>query len=188
LTQDNTIMPDESHAEVSAETDTQTLNKIIEEAKAESEKNLAGWKRTQADLENLKKRFEQERSDIIAFGNSSLWKKLLPVIDDFDRAFGSLPPDIADNTWAKGIELIYQKLQGVMAAEGLRMIETTGKHFDPKLHDAYCQQEGPEGIVITEVEKGYLYKGEVLRPAKVTVGNGIENSGLKCDTDTDLTE
>ncbi len=177
MTQDNTRMPDETQPESSQTTDIQALTKAFEEAKAEIEKNLLGWKRTQADLENLKKRSDQERSDIIAFGNSTLFKKLLPVIDDLDRAFGSLPSDIADNTWVKGIELIHQKLQNLLQSEGIKVIETAGKPFDPKLHDAYCQVNGPEGIVISEIEKGYIYKGDVLRAAKVTVGNGTENNG-----------
>jgi len=185
LTQDNTTMPDEPKAESSAGMDIQALNKAVEQEKAEAEKNLLGWKRTQADLENLKKRFEQERSDIIAFGNSSLLKKLLPVTDDLDRAFGALPPDSAENIWVKGIGLVHQKLQNLLQSEGINAIETTGKPFDPKLHEAYGQQNGTEGMVIAEIEKGYMYKGEVLRAAKVTVGNGMEETDPKCDTNTD---
>ncbi len=82
--------------------------------KAESEKNLLGWKRTQADLENLKKRFELEKTDIITYSNSSLLKKMLPIIDDMDRAFSSLPEDIADNPWVKGIELVRQNIDNML--------------------------------------------------------------------------
>lgn len=161
--------------------DIENLKEAIDKEKAESEKNLIGWKRTQADLENLKKRFEQEKTDIITYGNTSLLKKMLPIIDDMDRAFSSVPEDIAGNPWVKGIELVRQNIDNMLKSEHIQVIETVGKQFDPKFHDAFCQENGPEGIIVTEIEKGYTYKGEVLRAAKVTVGNGASDSELQCN-------
>jgi molecular chaperone GrpE len=68
-----------------------------------------------------------------------------------------------------------------LKSENIQVIETVGKQFDPKFHDALCQENGPEGIIVTEIEKGYTYKGEVLRAAKVTVGNGTGDSELQCN-------
>jgi len=184
LTKDDS-RPNEPNPVQATDANIKELQELIDREKEEAEKNLLGWKRTQADLENIKKRFEQEKKGIILSGNSYLLKKLLPIIDDMDRAFESMPGDISDTPWVQGMELIHQKLQAMLSAEGIKPIESVGKHFDPKMHDAYCQQNGPEGIVVTEIEKGYTYKGEVLRAAKVTVGNGTEDTELKCNDTID---
>jgi molecular chaperone GrpE len=156
-----------------SEEDIAALKQSLTEEKAKAEKHLAGWQRAEADLSNLKKRFDQERSEIITFGNSILLKKLIPVLDDLERAFAMLPPKFAGNNWVNGLDLVYKKLQDILKSEEVTEIEAVGKPFDPSQHDASSAENGPEGVVISVVQKGYIHKGKVLRAAMVTVGNGI---------------
>jgi len=97
---------------------------------------------------------------------------LLPVLDDFERAFGSIPPKIEKLSWLDGIKLIERKLWAVLQAQGLSPIKALGEPFDPTLHEAVRQDRGQEGIVIEEIQKGYLIEDRVIRPSKVVVGNG----------------
>ncbi len=163
---------DEKVEESTEADDVESLKSALEEEKAKTERYLANWQRTQADFENYKKRVEQERSDTVKFSNMALTVDLLPVLDDFRRAFESLPADLAGLTWVEGIRLIYRKLQAVLEAQGLAEIKSVGKEFDPALHEAVTQVDGEEGKVVDEVQKGYTLHGRVIRPALVVVGKG----------------
>jgi molecular chaperone GrpE len=119
---------------------------------------------------------EQEKNDITKFANSTLICSLLPVLDDFERAFAAIPPEQAEAGWADGMKLILRKLQTLLQTQGVTCIEAAGKPFDPSVHEAIAQQNGEEGIVVQEVQKGYMYKDKVLRPSMVVVGNGQETA------------
>ena len=106
------------------------------------------------------------------FANSELILNLLTVVDDLERAFVSLPPRLSKSSWIEGIELIHNKLKGILEAHGLTEIKAKGKPFDPRWHEAVMHQEGEEDIVIEEIQKGYKLKDRVLRPSKVIVGKG----------------
>lgn len=162
-----------SENEVIAE-DVDTLKQALAEAKAKAERYLANWQRAQADFINYKKRAEQEKNEVTDFANARLILNLLPILDDLERAFASLPPRILGLTWVDGIGLIYRKLQAVLEAQGLTQIKTKGETFDPKLHEAVMQEEGKEGIIIEELQRGYKLRERVLRPALVVVGKGKE--------------
>ena len=99
---------------------------------------------------------------------------LLPVLDDLERAFSSIPPQLAKRPWVDGIRLIEQKLRTSLEAQGLSSIKAVGEPFDPRLHEAMRQDNGKEGIVIEELQKGYTLHDRVIRPTKVVVGNGEE--------------
>lgn len=157
--------------EVEAE-DIETLKEMLAEAKAKAEANLAGWQRAQADFANYKKRSEQEKQELGKFANSVLILSLLPVLDDFERAYSSIPPKMGKQSWLDGIRLIERKLWAVLQAQGLSPIKALGEPFDPTLHEAVRQDKGKEGIVIEEIQKGYLLEDRVIRPSKVVVGNG----------------
>ena len=175
----------QNESETNQELDLEALKNTLIEEQEKSEKHLANWQRSEADFSNYRKRAEQERNDAITFGNSALIKRLLPVIDDMDRAFAALPPKLATNNWVKGIDLVYRKLHDFLQSEEVTAIEAIGKPFDPNLHDAYCQQNGPEGVIVAEAEKGYMYKDKILRASKVMVGNGTEESNITCETDVE---
>lgn len=152
--------------------DIESLKEALTEAKAKAEANLAGWQRAQADFANYKKRSEQEKQDLSKFANSVLILSLLPILDDFERAFGAIPPKTAKLGWLDGIKLIERKLWAVLQAQGLSPIKALGQPFDPTLHEAVRQDSGQEGIVIEEIQKGYLLEDRVIRPSRVVVGNG----------------
>ena len=158
--------------EVTEIEDIETLKQALAEAQAKAEANLAGWQRAQADFVNYKKRSQQEREEIGKFANSMLMLNLLPVLDDLERAFISVPPRLAKLSWVDGIRLIERKLWASLEAQGLSQIKALGEPFDPNLHEAVRQDKGKEGIVIEELQKGYRLDDRVIRPTMVVVGNG----------------
>jgi len=153
----------------------ETLKETLAEVKAKAEANLAGWQRAQADFINYKKRSEQEKLDLSKFANSVLILNLLPVLDDFERAFSSIPPKMGKLSWLDGIKLIERKLWAILQAQGVSPIKALGEPFDPQFHEAVRQDKGKEGIVIEEVQKGYMLEDRVIRPTMVVVGNGEED-------------
>jgi len=152
--------------------DIEALKQAIAEEKEKAEGYLANWQRAQADFINYKRRSEQEKEEISKFANSLLMLNLLPILDDLERAFTSIPPKMAKLTWVDGIRLIERKLQASLEAQGLSPIKVLGEPFDPKLHEAAMHAKGKEGIVIEELQKGYKLHDRVIRPAMVVVGNG----------------
>lgn len=128
--------------------------------------------RTQADFDNFRKRTQKEKEDFAKYASSKLITELLPIIDNFERAI-SAAGDIADNdSFAKGVGMIFRQLEGVLKAEGLEPMEAVGQPFNPEFHQAIMQVESDEheeGIVVEEVQKGYMLKDRVLRPAMVKV-------------------
>ncbi len=154
--------------------DIETLQQALAQEKERAEKYLASWQRCQADFINHKQRAAHEKSEIIESANSALICNLLPIMDDLERAFASVPADLEGSNWTEGIRLIYNKLKASLEAQGLKEIEARGEPFDPHLHEAMLQQDGREGIVIEELQKGYRLKEKVIRPSLVTVGRGIK--------------
>ena len=165
----------EEAAEVEEVNELEALRQELEKAKAQAAEYLEGWRRTQADFANFKKRNEQERKELLKMANATLITKLLPIFDDFERAFQTLPSNLLRLTWIDGIALIYRRLQAILEGEGLTIIETEGQSFDPLLHEAVTYEESDdheEGQIIGEVQKGYKLGDRVLRPALVRVAKG----------------
>jgi len=160
--------------EVAEAEDTEKLKQALAEEKAKAEAHLANWQRTQADFINYKRRSEQEKEEISQFANAILMLNLLPILDDLERAFTSIPPHLTRLSWVDGIRLIERKLQASLEAQGLSPIKAKGEPFDPKLHEAAMYSKGKEGIVIEELQKGYKLHDRVIRPTMVVVGNGEE--------------
>ena len=171
--------PEETlNSEVEAESaeveEIDNLKQALDEEKKRAEDYLANWQRAQADFINYKRRTEQERGELNKFANATLILNLLPILDDLERAFTSIPLKIAKHDWADGIRLIERNLRAVLEAQGLAPIQALGEPFDPNFHEAIRQDKGKEGIVMEELQKGYILGDRVLRPAKVVVGNGEE--------------
>lgn len=124
-----------------------------------------------ADLQNFKKRTEEEKIKFVAFANATLISDLLPILDNIDRAMTHLPEDPSAKEWANGIMAVLKQLEEALKARGLEYIATTGQTFDPAHHEALMTEPGPKDQVIKEIEKGYKISDRVLRRAKVTVGN-----------------
>jgi molecular chaperone GrpE len=147
----------------------ESLKQKVAEAEDKSAVNLDGWQRSVAEFQNYKKRMERDREAEKAYMMSDLIKKVLPVLDDLERALLNRPEQDA---WASGIELITRKLQFILEAEGLERIEAAGAAFDPNFHEAisYEAVEGVEsGHIIAIVQNGYMLGDRVVRPALVRV-------------------
>jgi molecular chaperone GrpE len=164
------VVADETGSSESADDMMQRLN----EAEKQIEQFKDQWMRSVAEFKNYKRRTETERSDLIRNASASLVLKLLPIIDDFERASASVPEEIASHPWWEGTRLIEQKLRTVLESEGVTPIEAEGTDFDPNVHEAvlYEEAEGQEGKVTAELQKGYRMHDRVLRPSMVKVGKG----------------
>ncbi len=162
---------EEEEAKVTTSEDIEALRKELAEAKTEVQANLASWQRVQADFINYRRRIEQEKEETIKSANAGLALSLLPIIDDLERAFASLPPELSDAAWVEGIRLIERKMRTALETHGLSVIEAVGQPFDPRLHEAMRQDKGKEGIIVQEMQKGYRIYDKVIRPSKVVVGN-----------------
>lgn len=125
--------------------------------------------RRQADFENFRRRMERERSEFTQYAAMELLAELLPVLDDFERA---LKTETSDREYARGVELIYQRFFDTLKKQGLEPIEAEGRPFDPYVHEAVerAEAEGVEDHTVLEVfQKGYNFRGRLLRPAMVKV-------------------
>ena len=155
-----------------------TLQTELERQKEQSGYHLEQWKRTAADLQNYRKRVEKERGEWIQSAQAALVSQLLPVLDDLERAFLTLPVALSGFTWTEGLALIDRKLQLVLEHNGLKEIEALGRQFDPSRHQAILQEqtaEVPDGQVLAVLQKGYTLHDKVLRPAMVKVARQTEN-------------
>ena len=158
--------------QVKHESKNHKLKEDLEKAKAEAEENLAGWKRAQADFINFKRRSEQEKEDTVKYCTTNFILKLLPVLDDFERAEAAVPQDQANACVVDGMKAVERKLRNFLEAQGVTEIKALGEPFDPNFHEAMIQADGEEGIVVNEFEKGYKLYDRVIRASKVAVGTG----------------
>jgi molecular chaperone GrpE len=126
--------------------------------------------RRQAEFENFRKRTEKERSEYLQYAGMEIVREILPILDDFDRARkveGGGSPE-----YIKGVEMIYNRMYETLKKLGLEPIETAGQSFDPHLHQAVERVEtkdSPEGTILGEFQRGYNFKGKLLRPSMVKV-------------------
>lgn len=183
----------EVEAELEEERDElEILCEELEQARAQAAEYLDGWQRAQAEFSNYKKRQEAERAQMMALANMAMLAKLLPIVDDFERAIATLPADLGRLTWCEGILLIRHKLDAILESEGVKPIETDGQMFDPLYHEAvtYEEVEGHgEGQIIGEVQRGYTLGERVLRPALVRVAKApAQAPALLPEEDSDATE
>lgn len=144
----------------------------IEILKKENEEYLDGWKRAKADLLNYKKDELKRVGTMIFREKETLFKKILLVLDNLERAEEEVEKRNEKNEIIEGFLKIKKQLIDLLKEEGVEEMESLGKDFDPYYHDAIeiCETESVEsGKIIEEYEKGYLYNNEVIRPAKVKV-------------------
>lgn len=128
--------------------------------------------RAQADLQNAKMRMEKEAGENRALAMQGLIEKLLPTIDNFQRAFAHMPEELSGNEWVQGLLATEQQLMNDLQSVGLERMESLGKPIDPTQHEVLQTAEGEIDTVIAVHEEGYALNGRVIRPAKVVVGSG----------------
>ncbi|MEO8594509.1 MAG: nucleotide exchange factor GrpE [Candidatus Solibacter sp.] len=134
--------------------------------KAELQERLL---RARAEFDNARRRNDRERQEYLQYAAMDLVREILPVLDDFERA---LKVETADRNYAKGVELIYQRMADTLKKVGLEPIETAGQAFDPNLHQAVERvqtEEAEDQAILGEFQRGYNFKGKLLRPAMVKV-------------------
>ncbi len=140
------------------------------EEKVKQLTDLAG--RAQAELQNAKIRMEKDATDIRKFASEMFLMKLIPTIDNFQRAFSHLPDDLKSHDWVKGISAIEQDLMKQVTDAGLKPIDALGQKVDANKHEILIDGPGEKDTVVEVLENGYELNGKVLRPAKVKVGSG----------------
>ena len=149
----------------------------MQKLQAEKQEMMNTLVRRQADFENFKKRVEKEKAQDRQRGIEVTIEQMLPVLDAFDRALAG--PVSAENAdYRKGFEMIRTQMWNGLAKQGLERIDTKGKEFDPNLHHAIESVENSdqtEGVVVGEMQPGYMFQGRVLRPAMVRVSAGRAN-------------
>ena len=152
--------------------DARGLRDALEAEKQKAAEYLASWQRAQADFVNYKRRTEQERLEFNSFANASLVRHILPVLDDLERALEAVPAKYKKHDWVEGVRLVERKFKTTLEGQGVKQILSLGMAFDPNFHEAIRQGKGEEGIVVGELQKGYMLNDKLLRPARVVVGNG----------------
>lgn len=128
--------------------------------------------RLAADFDNFRKRQEQERENLLKFGTENALKKLIEVLDNFERGKKALEKVEDCEKVKESFDLVHKQVVDALTKMGLETIETEGKEFDPNFHDAVMQtptSEQPEHTIINELQKGYKMGDKVLRPALVNV-------------------
>jgi molecular chaperone GrpE len=139
------------------------LKDKLKKCQKEKEEYLDGWQRAKADFINARKEEGEKREEFTKFANSLLISEILTVLDSFDLAL--------QNTKDKGLQLIKAQLCGILKKHGLESIKTDGKKFNPEFHESIeeVKSEKESGMVVEEIQKGYLLHNKVLRPAKVKI-------------------
>ncbi len=160
--------------EAGHEITTEELQKRIEELEKESSEWREKFLRKAAEFENYKRRTENDQLNLINYAAESFIKKILPVVDDFERSLEHINDSNDYGKLKEGVQLIYNKLLKVLEEQGVKKIEAVGKPFDVHFHEALMQKVDdsvPPHTVIDELEKGYLYKDKVIRHSKVVVSS-----------------
>lgn len=132
------------------------------------------YKRLFAEFDNFRKRTDAEKSGMYAEGQRNVLEKILPVIDNFERALENVPEELKGSSYVEGVEKIYRSCMDTLKALGVEPIETVGKPFDANLHNAVMHVEDEdhgENEVVEEFQRGYTFKDKVLRYSMVKVAN-----------------
>jgi molecular chaperone GrpE len=162
------------------------LQKQLLEKTKEAEENYAHLLRLAADMENLKKRQEKERADLLLYANENLIKELLPVVDNLERALEHGRQSEAPEAMLQGIDLVYQGFLKALAKFGVTPLDSVSQQFDPAFHNAVMQEETtavPDCTITKELQKGYLMNQRLLRPAMVVVARNPQEEATSCQTD-----
>jgi molecular chaperone GrpE len=156
----------------------------LQEAEKKAAENYDKYLRSVAEFDNYRKRSIREKADAINYGNEKLLQDFLPLLDGIDRALEQSDKVGDIESFKKGLRMIRDQFLGLLEKNGVESIEALQKDFDPNLHEAMLQIDSPDhehNKVVNEFEKGFLLKGRLLRPARVSVckrpssGDDIKN-------------
>jgi len=158
----------------------ESLQKMLEEAKAESQQHYDRLLRVSAEFDNFKKRSVRDAEDFRKFANEALLKDLLHVVDNLERAIVSANETGEANACVvEGVQMTCSEILKIFSKFGVTPVEAVGQPFDPAFHQAIMQEESsehPENTVVSEMQKGYLLHDRLLRPAMVVVSKGGPSS------------
>lgn len=195
ITTKDKIEPMSKKKQTEAELEKEEVKEVEESAEAKAEDNLEVEKskdpleelqeqynqlndkylRLYSDFENFRKRTVKERADLLKYAGEDVFKLLLPIIDDFERAQTTMESAKDVASVKQGVDLIYHKLIKELTSKGLKTMDAKGEVFDSEIHDAITQIPAPsedmKGKVVDEIEKGYYLNDKVIRFAKVVVGS-----------------
>jgi len=166
---------DESQSENEIPLAEMTKDQLIEkisEVQASADANMDNYLRSQAEMENMKKRFQKDKQDLIKYGNETLTKQLLPVADNLEKALDHSKDENSLEALRDGVDLTLKGLMNVLEKAGVEVVEAVGTPFDPNFHEAVSEQEDDQatpGTVLKELQKGYLLNQRLIRPAMVIV-------------------
>jgi len=179
LNMDENQAPDDIVIEEEAENEApqNTIKKLREKLKTlekEKQEYMNGWQRERADFVNYKKRAENEKLEVIKYGNENLISELIPVLDSFESAFANKEAwEKVDKNWRVGVEYIHSQLLKILDENGLKELNPIGEKFDPKFHVAEVHtettDEKQDGIITKVVKKGYMLNDRVVIAPKVVV-------------------
>ncbi|WP_018756762.1 nucleotide exchange factor GrpE [Paenibacillus terrigena] len=169
-----------SHTEATPEVEQETVETAplsdaeveIERLTALADENNNRALRVQADFDNFRRRTVKEREELAKYASLKVVEQLVPVLDNFERAIQVSGENQDFESFSKGVQMIFRQLSQVLDQEGLQQMNAVGQPFNPEYHQAIMQVESDEyeeGIVVEEVQKGYMLKDKVLRPAMVKV-------------------
>lgn len=144
----------------------------LEVVKKETERLRELAARAQADLQNAKGRMEKEAQAIRAYAVEGMLLRLLPTVDNLQRAFAHLPDDLRGRDWIAGLQGTEQVFMKVLGDAGLKKIASLGQRVDHALHEVLQTGPGEKDIILEVFEEGYLLHDKVLKPARVKVGDG----------------
>ncbi|RTE08503.1 nucleotide exchange factor GrpE [Paenibacillus whitsoniae] len=167
-----TAAPEEAGDNIEASEEAVKVDGELEKARMQAEENYQRMLRVQADFDNFRRRARAEKEDFAKYASLKLIEQLLPIVDNFERALSSSKENKDFDALAKGLDMTYRGIDQLLTAEGLKPIESVGQPFNPEFHQAVMQVESEdheEGIVVEELQKGYVLKDKVIRPAMVKV-------------------
>ena len=166
----------EAATEEASEEGEAEASETVEESTSEENQELLQLKdkylRTLAEYENFRKRSEKEKAQMFELGAKSIIEALLPVVDNFERALSHVQEEEKEAPFVKGVEGIYKQIQKMFADCNIQEIEALGKKFDPALHNAVMTEEegdAEEDTITQDLQKGYTYRGNVVRHSMVKV-------------------
>jgi len=157
--------------------DLERLRAELAEIEQKADEYLRLAQRTQADFINYRRRVDEERAQQARDAAVGFLQRLLPILDDFERALANATPADLESSWGRGVQLVERNLRGLLAAEDVQRIPAEGAEFDPREHEALGRQPSPdvpEGHVLHVVRQGYKKGDRVIRPAQVIIASRPE--------------
>ena len=166
---------DESQQEKEMPLSEMTKDQLIErisEIQESANANMDNYLRSQAEMENMKKRFQKDKQELLKYGNETLTKQLLPVADNLENALAHSKDENSLEALREGVDLTLKGLIDVLGKAGVEVVKAVGEPFDPNFHEAVSEQAddgAAPGTVLKELQKGYLLNQRLIRPAMVIV-------------------